>query len=77
MILQSVRWYFAYSLSYRDIEELMQERGFSITVPSIAGAFTTRHNCKRPLDGREGEPVIGGDWMKRIVCPEFRASKDA
>ena len=30
MILQSVRWYLAYSLSYRDIEELMQERGFSV-----------------------------------------------
>jgi transposase-like protein len=30
MILQSVRWYLAYSLSYRDIEELMHERGFSV-----------------------------------------------
>ena len=30
MILQSVRWYLAYSLSYRDIEELMQERDFSV-----------------------------------------------
>ena len=25
MILQSVRWYLAYSLSYRDIEEMMKE----------------------------------------------------
>ncbi len=30
MILQSVRWYLAFSLSYRDIEELMHERGFSV-----------------------------------------------
>jgi putative transposase len=30
MILQSVRWYLAYSLSYRDIEELMQGRDFSV-----------------------------------------------
>jgi hypothetical protein len=30
MILQSVRWYLAYALSYRDIEELMHERGFSV-----------------------------------------------
>lgn len=29
MILQSVWWYLAYALSYRDIEELMQEREFS------------------------------------------------
>ena len=30
MILQSVRWYLAYSLSYRDIEEMMKERGFEV-----------------------------------------------
>jgi len=35
MILQSVRWYLAYSLSYRDIEELMQERGFSVDHSTI------------------------------------------
>ena len=27
VIMTSMRWYFAYSLSYRDIEELMMERG--------------------------------------------------
>ncbi len=35
MILQSVRWYLGYSLSYRDIEELMQERGFSVDHSTI------------------------------------------
>ncbi len=30
MILQSVRWYLAYALSYRDIEEMMAERGFTV-----------------------------------------------
>jgi transposase-like protein len=30
MILQCVRWYVAYSLSYRDLEELMQERGYAV-----------------------------------------------
>ena len=35
MILQSIRWYLAYSLSYRDIEELMQERGFSVDHSTI------------------------------------------
>ena len=29
MILQSVRWYLAYSLSNEEIEELMAERGFA------------------------------------------------
>ena len=30
MILQSIRWYLAYSLSYRDLEEIMKERGFKV-----------------------------------------------
>lgn len=30
MILQNVRWYPAYSLSHRDIEEVMQECGFDV-----------------------------------------------
>ena len=35
MILQSVRWYLAYALSYRDIEEIMQERGFDVDHSTI------------------------------------------
>ncbi len=31
VILQCVRWYCKYGISYRDLEEMMSERGFSIT----------------------------------------------
>jgi putative transposase len=30
IILICVRWYLAYPLSYRQVEELMQERGVSV-----------------------------------------------
>jgi putative transposase len=30
IILTCVRWYVAYPLSYRQLEELMQERGISV-----------------------------------------------
>jgi transposase-like protein len=30
IILQCVRWYISYALSYRNIEEMMKERGFYI-----------------------------------------------
>ena len=30
LILMAVRWYLAYALSYRDIEELMAERGVNV-----------------------------------------------
>ena len=35
MILQCVRWYVAYSLSYRDLEEIMQERGYVVDHSTI------------------------------------------
>ena len=35
MILQSIRWYLAYSLSYRDIEEMMKERWFEVDHSTI------------------------------------------
>ena len=34
MILQ-IHWYLAYSLSYRDLEEIMEERGFKVDHSTI------------------------------------------
>ena len=56
IILQCVRWYVAYALSYRDLEELMHERGYAVDhstvqrwvvhyAPRIEEAF--RKNKKR------------------------------
>jgi len=74
MILQCVRWYVAYSLSYRDLEELMQERGYVVDhstvqhwvvhyAPCIEKVF--RHNKKRTaLRWRLDEAYIKikGEW---------------
>ena len=35
MILQCVRWYLVYALSYRDIEEMMAEQGFNVDHSTI------------------------------------------
>ena len=35
VILQSVRWYLAYCLSYRDIEEILAERGIIVDHSTI------------------------------------------
>ena len=35
MVLQCVRWYVAYALSYRDLEEIMKERGFEVDHSTI------------------------------------------
>ncbi len=35
IILLCVRWYLRYSLSYRDLEEMMRERGLQVDHPTI------------------------------------------
>jgi len=74
IILVCVRWYVAYPLSYRQVEELMQERGVSVdqaTInrwvlkysPQLEAAF---HRRKRPmwLSWRMDEtPIqVRGEW---------------
>jgi transposase-like protein len=42
IILTGVRWYLAYPLSYRQVEELLEERGVSVdhtTIQRMAGRF--------------------------------------
>ena len=62
LILMAVRWYMAYALSYRDIEELMLERGVEVDhstinrwvvhyAPFLEDEF--RHKHKR---------AVGGSW---------------
>ena len=54
IILMGVRWYVAYPLSYRQIEELMEERGVDLDhstvqkwvvkyAPQLEGAFRKKH----------------------------------
>jgi IS6 family transposase len=40
IILLCVRWYLRYSLSYRDLEEMMQERGLQVE-------HTTIYRCSK------------------------------
>jgi transposase-like protein len=52
IILVCVRWYLAYPLSYRQIEEIMQERGVSVD-HSTLNRWVLKYT---PLPTRHGEP---------------------
>src|SRR5690349_5340759 len=61
-----VRWYLRYSLSYRDLEEMMAERGLSVD-------HTTIYRWGEPLCPRSRQtmpatpvqpPMTAGAWMK-------------
>jgi len=61
MIVMRVRWYVAYALSYRDIEELASE-------PSIAGLFIMHLNCKSPPASAISALLeFHGAWTKPIL----------
>lgn len=81
IILMSVRWYLAYSLSYRDIEELLAERGIRIdhsTVnrwviyysPRLEANFSKQHKRRIGSSWRMDETYIKvkGKW-----CYLYRA----
>lgn len=76
IILMAVRWYLAYSLSYRNIEELMAERGIGVdhsTVnrwvinysPKLEAEFTKRYKKSVGSSWRMDETYIKvkGEWF--------------
>lgn len=75
IILMSIRWYVAYALSYRDIEELMLERGLSVDhstinrwvvayTPALENNFSQRYKRKVGVSWRMDETYIKikGHW---------------
>jgi transposase-like protein len=53
VIAVAVRWYLRYGLSYRDVEELLAERGISVdhvTIYRWAQTFTAEFHRRRPAD---------------------------
>jgi hypothetical protein len=49
VIVLAVRWYLRFKLSYRDVEELLTERGVQVDhVPSTAGCCGLRRCWPRP-----------------------------
>jgi hypothetical protein len=49
VIVLAVRWYLRFALSYRDVEELLAERGVEVDPPpSTAGCSGSRRCWSRP-----------------------------
>lgn len=64
-ILLCVRWYCRYQLSYRDLEEMMRERGLSVDHVTICKrwravqCFRSFHTAERTLEGVEALHMMG------------------
>jgi transposase-like protein len=67
VILVCIRWYAAYLLSYRHLEEMMQERGVVVDHSSIAGRSGFCLYWKRSSETTSTRLVKAGAWMRHIL----------
>jgi len=66
-LLQAIYWYLRYSLSYRDIEELMNERGVNIDHSTVQRwVVNIQESWKMPSGKRKSPLLKVGEWMRHI-----------
>jgi len=66
VIVLAVRWYLRYGLSYRDVEELLAERGVEVDhVRSTAGCCGSLPCWPTPLRPAATPSAIAGRWTRR------------
>ena len=61
IILTAIRWYLAYSLSYRDVEELLAERGVAVDHSTIA-RWVMRYSPLLLAAFRRQKRAVGSSW---------------
>src|SRR4029453_19064646 len=65
VIVLAVRWYLWFGLSYRDVEELLAERGVEVTTSPSTGGCSGSRACSPRLRARAGTPwEIVGSWTR-------------
>ena len=61
IVLQAVFWYLRYSLSYRDIEELMRERGVEIDHATVQ-RWVVKYTPILEEEFRKRKKTVGTSW---------------
>ena len=65
VIVLCVRWYLRFKLSYRDLVEMMAERGLSLVhTPSCAGCTITHRSSNAAGTGSPDPPADRGVWTR-------------
>ncbi len=61
IVLQAVYWYLRYSLSYRDIEELMGERGIELDHATVQ-RWVVKYTPLIEAEFRKKKKIVGSSW---------------
>ena len=79
VILLAVRWYLRYGLSYRDVEELLAERGIEVDHVTMGAALhpdADRRRSTVPPRGRwslvRRRDLREGRWEVALRVPRYR-----
>ena len=65
VIVVAVRWYLRFGLSYRDVEELLAERGVEVDHVTVYRGCSGSHRCwLRPPDPAGTPWAIAGSWTR-------------
>ena len=73
IILWAVRWYVAYPLSYRQLEEMMGERGVAVD-HSTLNRWVIKYAPAFEKVFRRRQRPVGRSWRRRDVCENQRES---
>ncbi len=65
VILLCVRWYLAYNLSLRNLEEMMAERGISVDHATVHRWVIRYSPERRPETGAYSVAISGGEQLER------------
>ena len=66
VILLAIGWYLRFSLSYRDVEELLAERGLSVDHVTVwSGSSGMLRNWSGACAGTSSRPTTRGGWTRR------------
>jgi len=71
IILMAIRWYLAYALSYRDIEELMQERGINIDHATV-NRWVIEYAPQLSEQFKHKKKAVGGSWHIDETCVKIK-----
>src|SRR5215213_2761097 len=71
VIMLAVRWYLRYGLSYRDVEELLAERGIAVDHVTIY-RWVQRFTPELIDAARPSLHAAGDRWVRRRDVPEGR-----
>ena len=72
IILWGVRWYVAYPISYRQLEEMMQERGVEVDHSSL-NRWVLKYTPALDKAFRQRKRAVGTSWRLSLALGQGQA----